>query len=101
MLRTGPARSSPDPSSPDPIEQFIWDCVSLLGGEVNSEIEAAAAEKRLASLPPEQLPAELAGSISPQPEGRQCLPTRLLAVVLPFGYCARSTINSFPLNTVR
>jgi membrane protein len=29
----------------------------LLGGEVNSEIEAAAAEKHLAGLPPEQLPA--------------------------------------------
>jgi membrane protein len=28
----------------------------LLGGEVNSEIEAAAAEKHLAGLPPEQLP---------------------------------------------
>jgi membrane protein len=46
---------------------LIWFYLSglmlLLGGEVNSEIEAAAAEKRLAKLPPEQLSAQVSATL--------------------------------------
>lgn len=39
---------------------YLSGLMLLLGGEVNSEIEAAAAEKRLATLPPEQVSAQVA-----------------------------------------
>jgi membrane protein len=46
---------------------YLSGLMLLLGGEVNSEIEAAATERRLAALPPEQLLASLPPAVAANP----------------------------------